>query len=102
MTTQVESVPASMTLHGAAAFLTAPETLHPSFPVVNEYGPVLGVIDPPAILRWRRAGKNRTTRLGELLAGGKLTLAYPDEYLEGLSDKLLMANVSHLPIVARG
>lgn len=101
MTTEVESVPATMTLHGAAAFLTAPETRHPSFPVVNEDGHVLGLIDPPAILRWRRAGKHRTTTLGELLAGSKVTLAYPDEYLEGLSDKLLTANVSHLPVVAR-
>ncbi|MER8502914.1 chloride channel protein [Mesorhizobium sp. M0955] len=101
MTSEVESVPATMTLHGAAAFLTAPETRHPSFPVVDEQGHVLGVIDPPAILRWRRAGKHRTTTLGELLAGSKVTLAYPDEYLEGLSDKLLMANVSHLPVVTR-
>ncbi|MEI9414060.1 chloride channel protein [Mesorhizobium sp. Cs1321R2N1] len=101
MTSEVESVPATMTLHGAAAFLTAPETRHPSFPVVDENRQVLGLIDPPAILRWRRAGKHRTTTLGELLAGGKVTLAYPDEYLEGLSDKLLTANVSHLPVVAR-
>ncbi|TPM30798.1 chloride channel protein [Mesorhizobium sp. B2-3-5] len=99
MTSQVESVPATMTLHGAAAFLTAPETRHPSFPVVDENRQVLGLIDPPAILRWRRAGKHRTTTLGDLLAGSKVTLAYPDEYLEGLSDKLLMANVSHLPVV---
>ncbi|ESY75958.1 chloride channel protein [Mesorhizobium sp. M0051] len=101
MTSEVESVPATMTLHGAAAFLTAPETRHPSFPVVDENGHVLGLIDPPAILRWRRAGRHRTTTLGELLAGSKVTLAYPDEYLEGLSDKLLMANVSHLPVVSR-
>ncbi|AZO29502.1 MULTISPECIES: chloride channel protein [unclassified Mesorhizobium] len=101
MTTKVESVPAAMTLHGAATFLTAPETRHPSFPVVTEEGHVLGVIDPPAILRWRRAGKHRKTTLGELLAGSKVTLAYPDEYLEGLSDKLLTANVSHLPVVSR-
>ncbi|MER9073520.1 chloride channel protein [Mesorhizobium sp. M0904] len=101
MTSDVESVPATMTLHGAAAFLTAPETRHPSFPVVDEERHVLGVIDPPAILRWRRTGKHRTTTLGELLAGSKVTLAYPDEYLEGLSDKLLMANVSHLPVVTR-
>ncbi|UCI34054.1 chloride channel protein [Mesorhizobium sp. B4-1-4] len=99
MTSQVESVPATMTLHGAAAFLIAPETRHPSFPVVDENRQVLGLIDPPAILRWRRAGKHRTTTLGDLLAGSKVTLAYPDEYLEGLSDKLLMANVSHLPVV---
>lgn len=101
MTSNVESVPATMSLHGAAAFLTAPETRHPSFPVVNADGNVLGVIDPPAILRWRRAGKHRTTTLGELLAGSKVTLAYPDEYLEGLSDKLLTANISHLPVVTR-
>ncbi|MER9582301.1 chloride channel protein [Mesorhizobium sp. M0276] len=101
MTSEVESVPATMTLHGAAAFLTAPETQHPSFPVVDENGHVLGLIDPPAILRWRRASRHRTTTLGELLAGSKVTLAYPDEYLEGLSDKLLMANVSHLPVVSR-
>ena len=101
MTAQVESVPATMTLHGAAAFLTAPETRHPSFPVIDENRRVLGLIDPPAILRWRRAGKHRTTTLGDLLAGSKVTLAFPEEYLEGLSDKLLMANVSHLPVVTR-
>jgi CBS domain-containing protein len=101
MTTKVESVPATMTLHGAATFLTAPDTRHPSFPVVNGEGHVLGLIDPPAILRWRRAGMHRKTTLGELLAGSKITLAYPDEYLEALSDKLLTANVSHLPVVSR-
>lgn len=101
MTTKVESVPATMTLHGAATFLTAPDTRHPSFPVINEAGHVLGVIDPPAILRWRRNGKHRNATLGELLAGSKITLAYPDEYLEALSDKLLLANVSHLPVVSR-
>ncbi|RWL86571.1 MAG: chloride channel protein [Mesorhizobium sp.] len=101
MTTKVESVPATMTLHGAATFLTAPDTRHPSFPVIDEAGHVLGVIDPPAILRWRRNGKHRKATLGELLAGSKITLAYPDEYLEALSDKLLTANVSHLPVVLR-
>ncbi|TPO02000.1 chloride channel protein [Mesorhizobium sp. B1-1-5] len=101
MTTKVESVPGTMTLHGAATFLTAPDTRHPSFPVIDEAGHVLGVIDPPAILRWRRNGKHRKATLGELLAGSKITLAYPDEYLEALSDKLLTANVSHLPVVSR-
>ncbi|TGT71846.1 MULTISPECIES: chloride channel protein [unclassified Mesorhizobium] len=101
MTTKVESVPATMTLHGAATFLTAPDTRHPSFPVIDEAGHVLGVIDPPAILRWRRNGKHRKATLGELLAGSKITLAYPDEYLEALSDKLLTTNVSHLPVVSR-
>ncbi|MGX5802366.1 CBS domain-containing protein [Bradyrhizobium sp. Arg314] len=69
--------------------------------MIDEAGHVLGLIDPPAILRWRRAGMHRKATLGELLAGSKVMLAYPDEYLEGLSDKLLTANVSHLPVVSR-
>jgi CBS domain-containing protein len=101
MTKEVETVPASMTLHQAAAFLTAPDTRHPTFPVIDSASRVLGIVDPPAVLRWRRAGKHRKTTLGHLLAGSKTTLAYPDEYLEGLAEKLSKANVSHLPVVTR-
>ncbi len=101
MTTNVETVPASMTLHGAAAFLTNPRTMHPSFPVVDERGRVLGIIDPPSVLRWRRADHHRRTTLGELLAGSKLSFAYPDEYLAGLADRLSQANVAHLAVVSQ-
>ncbi len=101
MTTDVIHVPASMTLHGAVRFLTAPDTRHPSFPVVDDKGNVLGIVDPPSVLAWRRAGKHRNQTLGELLRGRKITLAYPDEYLAGLVDKLVTANIAHLPVVSR-
>ena len=101
MTTKIDTMPASMTLHGAAAMMTNPATTHPSFPVIDEGGRVLGVIDPPAVLRWRRAGHHRKTTLGALLAGGKITLAHPDEYLEALAERLTSANVAHLPVTDR-
>jgi chloride channel protein, CIC family len=101
MTKAVQTVPDTMTLHGAAAFLTHPKTAHPSFPVVDSDNHVLGVIDPPSVLRWRRAGKHRTTTLNTLLAGSKIKVAYPDEYLDGLADRLLQVNVSHLPVISR-
>jgi H+/Cl- antiporter ClcA/CBS domain-containing protein len=101
MTKEVETVPVTMTLHGAAAFLTHPKTGHPSFPVVDADHRVLGVIDPPSVLRWRRAGKHRATTLDRLLAGGKITVAYPDEYLDKLADRLLQVNAAHLPVVSR-
>jgi len=94
-------VPASMTLHRAAAFLSSPETRHPSFPVVDEEKHVLGIVDPPSVIAWRHAGRHRSSSLGELLAGSKVTLAYPDEYLEVLAEKLMKANVAHLPVVSR-
>jgi H+/Cl- antiporter ClcA/CBS domain-containing protein len=101
MTTAVETVPATMTLHGAAAFLTSPKAVHPSFPVVDDNRNVLGIVDPPSVLRWRRAGKHRTATLGQLLTGSKITLAYPDEYLAELADRLSQINVAHLPVVSR-
>jgi CBS domain-containing protein len=101
MTTAVETVPGEVTLHGAAAFLTDPGTSHPSFPVIDANRRVLGVIDPPSVLRWRRAGKHRTTTLAQLLAGGKIAIAYPDEYLDTLADRLMQLNVAHLPVISR-
>jgi H+/Cl- antiporter ClcA len=101
MTKEVRTVPDTMTLYGAAAFLTDPATRHPSFPVIDANGGVLGVIDPPSILSWRRAGRPRGATLGELLSGAKISVAYPDEYLADLADRLTKANVSHLPVVSR-
>jgi CBS domain-containing protein len=49
----------------------------------------------------RRAGKHRSTRLADLLSSGRPQIAYPDEYLESVADRLTEANVAHLPVVSR-
>ncbi|MBV8739245.1 MAG: chloride channel protein [Alphaproteobacteria bacterium] len=102
MTTPVESLPGSMTLHELARFLTDPSTRHPSFPVIDTEGKVLGVVDPPKVLAWRRAGKHRGATLDQLLTGSKLAVAFPDEYLERVIDRMMQANIAHLPVVSHG
>ncbi|HSU05916.1 MAG TPA: chloride channel protein [Acetobacteraceae bacterium] len=101
MATEVQTVPDTMTLHQIAAFLADPATRHPSFPVVDAGNHVLGIVDPPSVLGWRRAGKHRRTMLGELLRGAKVATVYPDEYLEAVIDRMMTANVAHIPVVAR-
>ncbi len=99
MTTSVQTVPEGMTLHQIAAFLTAPGTSHPSFPVIDADQHVLGIVDPPTVLRWRRAGKHRHATLRELLAGNRPVIAHPDDYLDGIIERMTRENVAHITIV---
>jgi len=101
MTTAVETLAGDMTLHQAAAFLTDPSTRHPSFPVVDAANRVLGIVDPPAVLQWRRAGKHRRTALRDLLMGSRPVIGHPDEYLDAIIERMSLANVAHIPIVTR-
>jgi CIC family chloride channel protein len=101
MATDVQTLPETMTLHQVAAFLASPTTKHPSFPVLDTDRRVLGIVNPPAVLGWRRAGKHRQSRLKDLLAGQTLVTAYPDEYLEGIIDRMMSMNVAQIPVISR-
>jgi H+/Cl- antiporter ClcA len=101
MVTSVQTVPTTMTLREVAALFADPNTRHPSFPVIDTERHVLGVVDPPALLAWRRAGQKDTVTLGELLAGQHNVMGYPDEFVEWIANRMMDANVAHIPIVSR-
>jgi chloride channel protein, CIC family len=101
MTREVETLPDTMTLHQAARFLTQPTTRHPSFPVVDAAGRALGIIDPPAVIAWRRGGRHRQTTLRELVERTKLPSAFADEYLQEVVERMMRLNVAHLAVVSR-
>ena len=102
MVRDVETVPGSMTLHEAVRALTDPRTLHPSFPIVDEERKVLGIIDPPTILRWRRAGVHRRTPLATLFADGEKAFltANPSDYLDKLVERMSKANVARAVVIS--
>ena len=101
MTRNVQTLPETMTLHQAAALLADPATKHPSFPVVDGERRVLGIVDPPTVIGWRRDGKHRRATLRTLLDRAKVPLAYPDEYLEAVIERMTNSNVAHFPVVSR-
>ncbi len=102
MTTAVQTVPDGMTLHQIAAFLTDPGTSHPSFPVIDADRRVLGIVDPPTVLRWRRAGQHRHATLRALLVGNRPVIAHPDDYLEAIVARMTRENMAHIAIVTPG
>jgi H+/Cl- antiporter ClcA len=101
MTSEVETLPETITLHEATAFLTMPTTRHPSFPVVDAERRVVGIVDPPAVLAWRRAGRHRRMTLGALLNRATVPTAYPDEYLETVIERMSHLNVAHVAVLSR-
>jgi chloride channel protein, CIC family len=101
MTSNVETVSSTMTLREAVRFLATPERKHPSFPVIDSERKVLGIINPPTVLRWRRAGKNKQAKLGDLLSDSRVFTTYPDEYLESVTERLLETDASHLVVISR-
>ncbi|HEY4171678.1 MAG TPA: chloride channel protein [Rhodopila sp.] len=101
MATEVETLPQTMTLHQVAAFLASPTTKHPSFPVLDEDRHVLGIVNPPMVLGWRHSGKHRQSTLKELLEGQHTVTAFPDEYLEGIVDRMMVTNVAQMAVISR-
>ena len=91
-----------MTLHQVAAFLTDPGTTHPSFPVIDARAPCARHRRSAgrAALAARRTSIARP-RLGSCRGRRKVPVAYPDEYLEGLVDRMTEANVAHIPVISR-
>lgn len=101
MAREVETLPETMTLNAAAAFFTAPTTRHPSFPVVDSEHHVIGILNPPTLLNWRRVGQPRAATLGELFTDNKVSVTYPDEYLESVADRMMAVDVAQLAVVSR-
>lgn len=101
MTSDVEPLPASLTLRDAIKILTnLAKARYHSLPVIDDNGRVLGIVDPPTLLNWRRGGRHRHAVLGELLAGTRTALVYPHEYLETAAERLSAANAACLPVVS--
>jgi CIC family chloride channel protein len=101
MAKDVETLPHDTTLAEAAALFADPRTRHPSFPVIDVDRHVLGVVDPPKVLAWRREQHADGERLGLLLASEPNVVGHPDEFLEAIADRMMEANVAHLPILSR-
>jgi H+/Cl- antiporter ClcA len=100
MTSDIEALPASLKLRDTVILTNLVKARYHSLPVIDADGRVLGIVDPPTLLNWRRAGKNRNALLGDLLAGAETALVYPNEYLEAVVERLSTANTACLPVIS--
>ncbi len=96
MRRSVETVPATATVAEVRdKMLTSG---HPSFPVVDKEGKLLGIVTHREILKALRDDPQRP--VGEI-AVRRVVVAYPDEPLDAIWERIRRSGVGRLPVVDR-
>jgi H+/Cl- antiporter ClcA/CBS domain-containing protein len=103
MAQPVYHLPASMAIADAVAFFTAPDAppRHKSYPVIDGDGQVVAMISQSDALRWTVTGWPTDKSIGEQLADQKPLVAYEDEMVGNLADRMAAADIGRVPILRR-
>ena len=101
MTTDVESLPDTMTVAQAIAHFTTLQPGHTSYPVVDASGVVVGEVTRADSLSWALAGQDDSRPLAQALAGREPVLGHPDELASRIADRMALTGVGRVPIVDR-
>ncbi|WP_428486596.1 chloride channel protein [Rhodopila sp.] len=99
MATPVDTLPAAMPVAAVVTFFTKAEPRHKSYPVVNPDQHVIGMVSRADILHWVRKPPGGT--LGEVVGDPNLLVAYPDEPVGDIADRMVSAEAGRVPVIDR-
>ncbi|TWB33671.1 H+/Cl- antiporter ClcA [Nitrospirillum viridazoti] len=109
MAQPVDTLPAGMPLAEALAFFSGvdqaadgPKAKHRSYPVVDANGQVLGMASRTDALRWAtEEATDDGWTLGDQCAGGSVAVAYDDELVGRVADRMAATDHGRLPVLSR-
>jgi len=99
MTREVTSIAASASLREIAAAYFGPTQRHRAFPVCNDHGKLLGMLDRATLSAFLDAHADTTT-IGEMLAPSTSLLAFATETCQSVARRMAAHHVERLPVVA--
>ncbi len=102
MTRQVVTIPATLTIRDVRrTFFSARagERSHQGYPVVDAGGRLVGMITRSDLTNLSLPDEEEESTLEEAIAR-KLVVAFPDEPLRVVTNRMIVANVGRLPVVA--
>jgi H+/Cl- antiporter ClcA len=102
MVTAVETLPDTLPISQVMAIFSSDEPRKKSYPIVDDEGRALGMATRADVLRWRADLPQNALTLGEFAAERPLIVAYPDEVLGDVVDRMIEHDFGRLPVVERG
>ena len=100
MVREVDTLPAAMPVEEALSFFSSEVPRHKSYPLIDADGQVAGIVSRADVLRWRAESPHGDETLFDRVSDRSLTVGYPDEPVSHLADRMVMADVGRVPIVA--
>src|SRR6185312_15547757 len=100
MAAPADTIAATTPVTEVVAFFTAPEgagssggarAQHKSYPVVDASGRLSGMVARADVLQWTVGGWPGGTSVGDMIAGRDLVVAYEDELVGALADRMALA-----------
>jgi chloride channel protein, CIC family len=101
MTRKVETLPADMPAQAAAAFLTEAGDRHRMYPIVDAHGVLAGSVGRADVLRWRQESRFDTLTLFDLVSDASTPVAFPDEIVGRVADRMVSDDLGRMPVVER-
>jgi H+/Cl- antiporter ClcA len=101
MTREVETLPADMPAQAAAEFLTESDDRHRLYPIIDSGGVLVGSVSRADALRWRRDNRLDGLTLFDLVSDASTPIAYPDEIVGRVADRMVSDDLGRVPVVAR-
>lgn len=102
MVTEVETLPATMTLGEATTLFMSPDNLHLGYPVVDADGRLVGIVTRSDALRWRVAVDGGCETLADHVSDAAQPRVQADDVIAHVVDLMIELDLGLVPVVERG
>jgi chloride channel protein, CIC family len=99
MATPVDTLQADMPVAKALAFFAEAGPRHKSYPVIDPERRVVGMVSRADVLEWLLQPPEGT--LGHSVSDPNLIVAYPDEPVGEVADRMVSAEAGRVPVISR-
>lgn len=102
MTKKVVSIPGNLSLNETIHQFCSQTIGHQGYPVVNEFGRVMGVVTTDEILEKANASTDESLfQIKDCISKRTLIVAYPKESCRVAAERMALYDVGRLPVVSK-